>query len=383
MPNPGKGTPRLCSEPVLRMCPPPLFWKRGTNTAQPFSTPKTLTAKVHSASAPRTSVSGPATPTPALLHRLSPRPNSAHARSARASTEARSVTSHFTPMLCAPDARNSAATCSARDASMSATTTCAPSATSARAIPRPMPLAPPVTTPTLSRSLMRLPPSHSKPRGPPPRRRWHCYNVSMLDSGWIDRYWENGFAVIRGLFPRWMMSELGRYFDEVFASAAGMAQVTKRGLAEFRVLPIAGVPTLKFVKWAASFHAGLDRFRTSPELLPVAFALLGPDLRQITNQMHWKNPGDDVSFQMHQDCTFRKPDAAYRNLFRSFIQTAIAVDACAEANGCIQFVPQSHRAATALVPGGYEGWEGNAANRAVLDRFPPAVPALLDPGDVV
>jgi len=205
----------------------------------------------------------------------------------------------------------------------------------------------------------------------------------MLDLGWIDDYWENGFAVIRGLFPRAMISELGGYFDEVFASAAGMEQTTKRGLAEFRVVPIAAVPTLKFVKWAASIHAGLDRFRTSPELLSVPFALLGPDLRQITNQMHWKNPGDEVSFQMHQDCTFRKPDAAYRNLSRSFMQTAIAVDPCTEENGCLKFVPQSHRAATALLGGGYEGWEGNAGNRAVLEHLPPAVPALLDPGDVV
>lgn len=205
----------------------------------------------------------------------------------------------------------------------------------------------------------------------------------MLDPGWVGRYWEDGFAVIRGVFPRAQMTELGGYFDEIFASTAGMREVTKHHLAEFRVLPIAGVPTLKFAKWAASFHAGLDRFRTSPRLLSFAFALLGPDLRQITNQMHWKNPGDEVSFQMHQDCTFRKPDSAYRNLSRSFVHTAVAVDPCTETNGCIQFVPGSHRAAKALLSGGYEGWEANAANRAVLERLPAPVPALLDPGDVV
>jgi ectoine hydroxylase-related dioxygenase (phytanoyl-CoA dioxygenase family) len=99
--------------------------------------------------------------------------------------------------------------------------------------------------------------------------------------------------------------------------------------------------------------------------------------------MHWKNPGDHVSFQMHQDCTFRKPDTAYRNLFSSFMQTAIAVDPSIEANGCLQFVPRSHREARALLSGGYEGWEANAVNRAVLERFPPPVPALLEPGDVV
>ena len=95
----------------------------------------------------------------------------------------------------------------------------------------------------------------------------------MLDPSWIERYWEDGFAVIRGVFPAAEINELGRYFDEVLASAAGMREVTKRGLAEFRVVPIAGVPTLKFAKWAAAFHTGLDRFRTSPRLLSIAAAL--------------------------------------------------------------------------------------------------------------
>lgn len=207
--------------------------------------------------------------------------------------------------------------------------------------------------------------------------------IRTPDASWVDRYLEDGFAFIRGVFPRAEIAELRCYFDEVLARTTGMREVTKHGLAEFRVVPVAGVPTLKFAKWAASFHPGLDRFRTAPSLLSLAFAVLGPDLRQITNQMHWKNPGDEVSFQMHQDCTFRKPDAAYRNLFRSFLQTAIAVDPCTEANGCLQLVPRSHREAKALLAGGYEGWAANAANRAVLERFAPAVPALLDPGDVV
>ena len=205
----------------------------------------------------------------------------------------------------------------------------------------------------------------------------------MQDAGWIERYREDGFAVIRGVFSPAEMAELAGYFDEILARGTGLREITRQGLAEFRIVPIGGVPTLKFVKWGASLHPGLDRFRSSPNLLSLAFALLGPDLRQITNQMHWKNPGDEVSFQMHQDCTFRKPDSAYRNLSRSFVQTAIAVDPSSEANGCLYMVPGSHREARPLLCGGYDPWEANAVNRAVLERFPAAVPALLDPGDVV
>jgi hypothetical protein len=200
---------------------------------------------------------------------------------------------------------------------------------------------------------------------------------------WIEEYWERGFARIPGAFPRSDIDELAAYFDEILALGTGLQKTTKQGLAEFRVVPIDGKPTLKFAKWASSLHAGLNRFRSSPRLLEPVMALLGPDLRQITNQMHYKNPGDGVSFQMHQDCTFRKPDAAYRDLYGGFLQAAIAVDPSTVENGCLQLVPGSHKERKALLSGGYEGWEANGENQKTLERLAPAVDALMDPGDLL
>src|SRR5438094_381140 len=117
-------------------------------------TPQTFTAKSHSASRSGVSITGASAPTPALLQRTSTRPKAAQARSASASTDARSVTSHATPMLRTPARASSAAASLARVASTSATTTLAPRAARARAIPRPMPLAPPVTTATLPATSM-------------------------------------------------------------------------------------------------------------------------------------------------------------------------------------------------------------------------------------
>jgi hypothetical protein len=203
------------------------------------------------------------------------------------------------------------------------------------------------------------------------------------EMSWTKDYWEKGFAIIPRVFPASEIAELASYFDEILAMGAGLEKTTKQGLAEFRVVPISGKPTLKFAKWASSVHAGLTRFRTSPRLLSLVMPLLGPDLRQITNQMHWKNPGDGVSFQMHQDCAFRKPDAAYRDLYRCFLQTGIAVDEATEENGCLQLVPTSHLEKKALLEGGYEGWEANGNNQKVLERLPPAENGLMKPGDVL
>ena len=200
---------------------------------------------------------------------------------------------------------------------------------------------------------------------------------------WIEEYRERGYVRVPGVFPAREVAELAGYFDDILAQATGLTQVTKRGLTEFRVVSVAGRPTLKFAKWASASHAGLNEFRTSPRLLGLVMQLLGPDLRSITNQMHYKNPGDGVSFQMHQDCTFRKPDSAYRNLHGSFLQTAIAVDPATNENGCLQLIPYSHREKKALLSGGYESWESNEANRNALERLPAPEPGIMDPGDVL
>jgi hypothetical protein len=205
----------------------------------------------------------------------------------------------------------------------------------------------------------------------------------MASPSWIDEYWDRGFVRVPAVFPAGEIAELAGYFDEILEQAAGLHAIEKRGLTEFRIVPIAGKPTLKFAKWAAASHAGLNKFRTSSRLLGLVTQLLGPDLRSITNQMHYKNPGDEVSFQMHQDCAFRKPDAAYRDLYGGFLQTAIAVDPATEENGCLQMVPYSHREKRTLLAGGYEGWEANEANRQTLARLAPAESGLMDPGDVM
>lgn len=212
---------------------------------------------------------------------------------------------------------------------------------------------------------------------------WYNRHMASAAPAWVNEYWENGFVRVPGVFSRADAAQLAGYFDEILALGEGLKTTTKQGLAEFRVVPIDGKPTLKFAKWASSQHEGLTRFRTDPRLLSLVMTMLGPDLRQITNQMHYKNPGDGVSFQMHQDCTFRKPDSAYRNLATSFIQFAIAVDPATVENGCLQFVPTSHKEGKPLLEGGYEGWDANQANAAVLSRFPAPVNGIMDPGDVI
>ena len=61
----------------------------------------------------------------------------------------------------------------------------------------------------------------------------------MARAAWIEEYWDRGFVRLKGVFPADEIARLSAYFDEVLAEATGLNAITKRGLTEFRVVPIA------------------------------------------------------------------------------------------------------------------------------------------------
>src|SRR5262249_22307096 len=90
--------------------------------------------------------------TPALLKRRLHAPYLSNTCCASASTESKSLTSVATPST-SPRFRSSPTVSARTGCSMSAMTTRAPSSSRASTMPRPMPLAPPVTTATLPAKL--------------------------------------------------------------------------------------------------------------------------------------------------------------------------------------------------------------------------------------
>src|SRR5262245_52737852 len=103
---------------------------------------------------------------PALLIRMSMRPNSPRVRSTIRARSARTVTSVGTAAERRPSAFTSPTVRSAPALSSSATTTSAPSFASSRAVARPMPRPPPVTIATCPlSSMVTLPPRSGERHG--------------------------------------------------------------------------------------------------------------------------------------------------------------------------------------------------------------------------
>ena len=211
--------------------------------------------------------------------------------------------------------------------------------------------------------------------------------ASDRTDGHVASYREHGFAVIREVFRADEVAELAAAFDDVYARGLTYRASYRHQNVLFRLGddPRLG-RVVRLVQWPSYFHATLDRFRTDERLLDILAPLIGTDLKQIINQLHWKPPGAATGeFGYHQDIRFRRPRSAFRNLPGSYVQTGIAIDPHRPHNGCMRILPGSHRLGE--LPFGDSGpILGQRVSDDELRRLgiDPArlIDLVLDPGDV-
>src|SRR5690606_11513130 len=97
---------------------------------------------------------------------------------------------------------------------------------------------------------------------------------------------------------------------------------------------------LRYAQWPSYFDPVLEAFRRDTRIRDVRAPLIGHDVKQIINQLHWKPPGAEmVEFGYHQDVRSRRPRSAYRDLARSYVQTGIAIDPHRHDNGAMTVYP--------------------------------------------
>jgi ectoine hydroxylase-related dioxygenase (phytanoyl-CoA dioxygenase family) len=206
-------------------------------------------------------------------------------------------------------------------------------------------------------------------------------------SDYLDQYREQGYAVVRGVFSESEIADLRAAFDRIRGQGERFGATFRHGNVLFafgqdRTLG----PVLRMAQWPAYFDAVLDRFRIDERMFELLRPLLGDDLKQIINQLHWKKPGAaNAEFGYHQDIRFRRPREAFREPARSYVQTGIAVDPHRRENGAMTVLAGSHRAGEIAFAANGRVMEtaksDDALRRAGLDPAS-GVDLELDPGDV-
>ncbi len=213
----------------------------------------------------------------------------------------------------------------------------------------------------------------------------------MIDAASIPaahaQYRAEGYAVLRGVFGADEVATLAAAFDRQWQEGMAHGASFRHGNLFYRLGKDAALGKIvRLVQWPSYADPVLEGARRDPRWLPLLEPLIGRDIKQIINQLHWKPPGAaGAEFAFHQDARFRRPRAAYRNLATSYVQTGLAIDAHRAASGGMRVYPGSHRL-------GEKDLAGKAAvlDQAMADKRLTAagldprklVDLDLDPGDV-
>ena len=216
------------------------------------------------------------------------------------------------------------------------------------------------------------------------------YQSLRLRSAELDdyagRYRRDGYAVIRGFFRPEEVEAIGAAIDQVHDEGLEHGRCFRHGNLFYNVAADAnGAKFVRMVQWPSYHQPVLDRVRLDRRIAALLEPLIGRNLKQIINQLHWKAPGLLGDFAWHQDCHFRRPASAYRNLDDAYVQTGLAIDPHTPQSGCMRFIPGSHRRGELDLDYSAEVL-GRAMDDLVLERaglsIDDAVDLVLEPGDI-
>lgn len=199
-------------------------------------------------------------------------------------------------------------------------------------------------------------------------------------------YWRDGYAVIRGFFGADEIAEISAALDQLYAEGVTHGRCFRHGNLFYNVThDDGGEPLVRMAQWPSYHQPVLNRVRLDARFVDLLEPLIGRNLKQIINQVHWKAPGSLGDFAWHQDSKSRRPAASYRNLATSYVQTGLAIDPHRPESGCLRFIPGSHLRGDLRMDCETHSL-GLAMRDAALEKVDlssdDAVDLLLDPGDL-
>lgn len=206
------------------------------------------------------------------------------------------------------------------------------------------------------------------------------------EADYVAKFRRDGYAVLRGFFDAHEVAGIGAAIDQIHAEGVAHGRSFRHGNLFYNVAPREGAaPLVRMVQWPSYHQPVLDRVRLDPRFATMLGPLIGGDVKQIINQLHWKAPGGMGDFAWHQDSRFRKPDACYRNLSTAYVQTGLAIDPHNPQSGGMRFIPRSHLAGDLDLDTDTEVL-GNAMADDVLEKVGLSVDDVIDldlaPGDL-
>ena len=161
----------------------------------------------------------------------------------------------------------------------------------------------------------------------------------------IDVYHRDGFAVIPNVFTT---EEINAIRAEAYLALRDSSRNPLPGFRRRNVEIRTNSQGHRFpgiFAWPALSNKYLDGIRSDARLLRIVTEILGPSTKQLNNQYYFHLPGEDDSFNWHQDIMFRHPLDKYPRIVEedNYLQTAIIVDEFSDQVSPLFMVPGSYK----------------------------------------
>ena len=206
----------------------------------------------------------------------------------------------------------------------------------------------------------------------------------------VEQLHEEGFAIVRGFLDAKALAPIQKAVDEIYAEGLKHHATYRHKNLCFEILndPAARRRVVLQAYWFAWINPVLEAQRRDLRYLEVLEPLLGRDIKQISNQIHWKPPGAKYTgYRFHQDLRFRDKQEMFSDLTGSYLTTGLAIERQDEENGALQVFPGSHKRGylglsdegAAIMKGKTQASELKAAGLDPAD----AITCNLDPGDLL
>jgi hypothetical protein len=182
----------------------------------------------------------------------------------------------------------------------------------------------------------------------------------------IERFRNDGFVVVRGLFGAARMAEITRWTDELEAypeEPGGVWFYTEDSLRD------SGTRVLSRIEYFEGFHGGLRSLIHGPALQGRAGELFGEPAVLFKEKVNFKMPGGH-GFEPHQDV-----QAGWRDYGELHLTALVSIDRASEENGCLEFAAGHNR--RGLIGELWKPLAGAELDGVLFEKVP------TEPGDAI
>lgn len=113
----------------------------------------------------------------------------------------------------------------------------------------------------------------------------------------VERYRRDGFLIVPGVFSPIEIAAIGRACDQLHDEGVRHGRSFRHGNLFYNVAP---GPIVRMVQWPSYHQRMMNDVRLDPRMAAILAPLIGGDLKQIINQVHWKQPGSRGDFAWHK-----------------------------------------------------------------------------------